>query len=104
MKIYIKDLAMKDNILKLQEKERELRCMLFIMCLTLIVCLGGCATKPEVVTKVEYQEKIIPVRCNVTIPEKPVYDPSDLDTAKGLTLYYSSIEVLLKGCVYGVAK
>lgn len=95
---------MKDNILKLQEKEKELRCMLFIMCLTLIVCLGGCATKPEVVTKVEYQEKIIPVRCNVTIPEKPVYDPSDLDTAKGLTLYYSNIEVLLKGCVYGVVK
>ena len=97
---------MKDNILKLQEKEKEkeLRCMLFIMCLTLIVCLGGCATKPEVVTKVEYQEKIIPVRCNVTIPEKPVYDPSDLDTAKGLTLYYSSIEVLLKGCVNGVVK
>jgi len=71
MKIYIKDLAMKDNILKLQEKEKELRCMLFIMCLTLITFLGGCATKPEVVTKVEYQEKIIPVRCNVTIPEKP---------------------------------
>ena len=95
---------MKGNIARLQEKEKELRCTLFIMCLTLIVFLGGCATKPEVVTKVEYQEKIIPVRCNVTIPEKPVYDPSDLDTAKGLTLYYSSIEVLLKGCVYGVAK
>ena len=95
---------MKGNIARLQEKEKELRCMLFIMCLTLIVFLGGCATKPEVVTKVEYQEKTIPVRCNVTIPEKPVYDPSDLDTAKGLTLYYSSIEVLLKGCVYGVAK
>ena len=96
---------MKDNALRLQRtKEKELRCVLFIILLTIIVLLGGCSTKPEVVTKVEYQEKIIPVKCNVTIPEKPVYDPSDLDTAKGLTLYYSSIEVLLKGCVYGVVK
>lgn len=87
-----------------QAKNKEMRAFIFIILVALIVLLGGCAQKPELVTKVEYQEKYIPVKCNATIPEKPFYDPSDLQSAKDLSIYYSKVEAALKGCVYGVVK
>ena len=100
-----KEDAMKTEALKLQQaKNKEVRAIIFIIIVTLIVLLGGCSSKPEVITKVNYRTEYIPVMCNVTIPEKPIYDPSDLETPKELAVYYSDVEILLKGCVYGVDK
>ena len=87
-----------------QVKNKEMRAFIFAILVTIIVLLGGCASKPEILTKVEYQEKVIPVKCNATIPEKPFYDPSDLQSAKDLSIYYSRVEAALKGCVDGVVK
>ena len=96
---------MKTEAYKLQQaKDREIRAFIFAILVAIIVLLGGCANKPEIVTKVEYQEKVIPVKCNATIPEKPFYDPSDLQSAKDLSVYYSRVEAALKGCIYGVVK
>lgn len=96
---------MKTEAYKLQQaKDREIRAFIFAILVAIIVLLGGCANKPEIVTKVKYQEKVIPVRCNATIPEKPFYDPSDLQSAKDLSVYYSRVEAALKGCVDGVVK
>ena len=96
---------MKTEAYKLQQaKDREIRAFIFAILVAIIVLLGGCANKPEIVTKVEYQEKVIPVKCNATISEKPFYDPSDLQSAKDLSVYYSRVEAALKGCVYGVVK
>jgi putative lipoprotein len=87
-----------------QVKNKEMRAFIFAILVTIIVLLGGCASKPEIITKVEYQEKVIPVKCNATIPEKPFYDSSDLQSAKDLSIYYSRVEAALKGCVDGVVK
>lgn len=96
---------MKTEAYKMQQaKNKELRAVVFILIVTIIVLFGGCANKPEVITKVEYQRQVVPVKCNVTIPEKPNYDPSDLETAKNLGIYYSDVEVLLGRCVNGVVK
>lgn len=96
---------MKTEAYKMQQvKNKKMRAFIFAILVTIIVLLGGCASKPEILTKVEYQEKVIPVKCNATIPEKPFYDPSDLQSAKDLSIYYSRVEAALKGCVDGVVK
>lgn len=95
---------MKTEAYKLQQaKNKEVRAVIFIIILTFIVLFGGCS-QPEVITKTNYRTEYIPVMCNVTIPDKPIYDPSDLETPKELAVYYSDVEILLKGCVYGVDK
>lgn len=95
---------MKTEAYKLQQaKNKEVRALIFIIILTFIVLFGGCS-QPEVITKINYRTEYIPVMCNVTIPDKPIYDPSDLETPKELAVYYSDVEILLKGCVYGVDK
>ena len=99
-----KEDAMKTEAYKLQQaKNKEVRAVIFIIILTFIVVFGGCS-QPEVITKINYRTEYIPVMCNVTIPDKPIYDPSDLETPKELAVYYSAVEILLKGCVYGVDK
>ena len=96
---------MKTEAYKMQQvKNKEMRAFIFAILVIIIVLLGGCASKPEILTKVEYQEKVIPVKCNATIPEKPFYDPSDLQSAKDLSIYYSRVEATLKGCIDGVVK
>ncbi|WP_169780206.1 hypothetical protein [Campylobacter curvus] len=60
---------------------------------------AGCAAKPEVITKTQYQEVYIPVRCQAKIPEKPKFDKKDLQSARALAVYYRQVEILLKGCI-----
>ena len=60
---------------------------------------AGCATKPEIITKTQYQDVYIPVRCQAKIPEKPKFDKKDLGSAKALAVYYRQVEALLMECV-----
>lgn len=86
--------------------EKQVKAILYIISLSFIVMMQqGCAAcKPQTITKVEYKEKIIPVRCNVKIPEKPKFNDTDLSGDKALAKYYATVEKLLKGCVYGSFK
>ncbi|WP_169777789.1 hypothetical protein [Campylobacter curvus] len=86
--------------------EKQIKTILYVISLSFIVLMQhGCAAcKPEIITKIEYREKLIPVRCNVKIPEKPKFKDTDLSGDKALAKYYATVERLLKGCVYGVAK
>lgn len=78
--------------------ERKTRKIVFIILLTLIVLLSGCA-KPETITKTIYKDVYIPVRCEIEMPVKPKFNRLDPASAKELAMYYQQIEALLKGCV-----
>ena len=61
----------------------------------------GCASKPEVIVKAQYQDVYVPIACIKEMPAKPKYSPSDLQSAKELMGYFLTCEELLKGCVNG---
>jgi len=63
--------------------------------------MAGCASKPEVIVKTQYQDVFIPVACIEKMPTKPKFSPSDLQSAKDLMGYFLTCEELLKGCVNG---
>ncbi|MBR8461460.1 hypothetical protein KDD93_06780 [Campylobacter sp. faydin G-24] len=71
---------------------------MFILALLYISVFAGCADK-KVLTRTEWQKVYIPIKCEVDIPTKPKYTPSDLQSAKELAKYYEEVENLLKGCV-----
>ena len=62
------------------------------------VLFSGCAAKPNIITKTEFQKVIVPVRCEVELPQKPNFDPENLVSAQELAAYYAQIEVLLIAC------
>lgn len=69
--------------------------------LVIALLLAGCSSKPEIITKIEYQTQYIPIRCNVEIPQKPEYNRLNLQSAKELIRYYKILEGLLYVCVRG---
>ena len=73
----------------------------FLSLFTASFALFGCASKPEVIVKTQYQDVFIPVACIDKMPTKPKYSPSDLQSAKELMGYFLTCEELLKGCVNG---
>lgn len=70
----------------------------FFIFLSYIVLFVGCSAKAPQTT---IQKVYIPVKCDVKLPEKPLFDPADPDSLKGLIIYYIQIENLLKGCING---
>lgn len=63
--------------------------------------MAGCASKPEVIVKTQYQDVYVPVACIKQMPVKPKYSPENLESAKELMGYFLTCEELLKGCVNG---
>lgn len=63
--------------------------------------MAGCASKPEVIVKMQYQDIYVPVACIEKMPTKPKYSPENLESAKELMGYFLTCEELLKGCVNG---
>lgn len=63
--------------------------------------MAGCASKPEIIVKTQYQDVYVPVACIEKMPTKPKYSTSDLQSAKELMGYFLTCEELLKGCVNG---
>lgn len=57
--------------------------------------LGGCACKPIV----EYKEIPIAVKCDVTLPDKPVFIATDLNSSVEVAKYYEEVEELLLQCI-----
>ena len=69
--------------------------MKYLLLITTLLFIG-CSTKCD---PVEYKETVKAVKCQVTIPEKPVYDEKDITSFDKLMDYYDNIETMLKGCV-----
>lgn len=73
--------------------------MKILVFLLFAVFFAGCAAKPEIITKTQYQDVYIPVKCQVKIPQKPKFDKKDLQSAKALAVYCRQVEALLMECV-----
>ena len=61
--------------------------------------VSSCA--PRTVTKTEYVEVKVPVRCSVTIPPRPPYNPNPVMGVIDVLEYTEKLETLLKICTGG---
>lgn len=50
-------------------------------------------------TKTEYRDVSVPVRCNVTIPPRPIYNGNAVMGVVDVLEYTEKLEALLKACV-----
>lgn len=80
------------------KREYIIRFILFLIGLALCVSLSGCA-KQEPLVRTEYKDVFIPIRCKVSLPAKPKFDSSNMQSAVELAKYYQTCEALLKECV-----
>ena len=65
---------------------------------TIILC--GCANKePEIISRTNYQDVNMPVRCEVELPPKPSFDETNPSTAGDVAAYYEEVERLLLLCI-----
>lgn len=72
----------------------------FYLILTSVILLSGCSAKPEIITRTEYQDVNMPVRCEAELPQKPKFDENNPEiSAKKIAEYYSKVERLLMECV-----
>jgi len=66
-----------------------------------MLCAGimasGCTTKT--VTKIEYRDVKVPVRCDVAIPPRPAYNPDAVMGVVDILEYAEKLEALLRACV-----
>ena len=79
------------------KREYIIRFLLFLIGLALCVSLGGCA-KPAPMVRTEYKDVLIPIRCKVSLPAKPKFDSSNMQSAVELAKYYQTCVALLKEC------
>jgi putative lipoprotein len=63
----------------------------------MVLFIGCSATNSQT----PIQKVYVPVKCDVTIPKKPFFNPDDPQSLKLILIYYLQIENLLKGCVNG---
>ena len=70
----------------------------FFIFLSYVVLFVGCSAKAPQNT---IQKVYIPIKCDVKLPAKPLFNPADPDSLKRLIIYYIQIENLLKGCING---
>jgi hypothetical protein len=53
------------------------------------------------VTKVEYRDVLVPVRCNVAVPPRPPYNPDTVMGVVDICEYAEKLEALLTICAEG---
>lgn len=75
------------------------RKIVFILMLALIVMMsGGCASKPEMLVRTEYQDVAVPVKCDVVLPQNVEFSEYDPQTWIDIGEYHTHVELLLKAC------
>nr|DAS37950.1 MAG TPA: protein of unknown function (DUF4972) [Caudoviricetes sp.] len=80
------------------KREYIIRFILFLIGLALCVSLSGCA-KQEPLIRTEYKDVLVPIKCKASLPAKPKFDSSNMQSAVELAKYYQTCEALLKECV-----
>jgi len=61
----------------------------------------GLNCTPRTVTRVEYRQVYMPVRCNVAVPPRPAYNGDPVAGAVDLCEYTEMLEILLHTCING---
>lgn len=81
----------KSIILKLSKYFKKTLFIAFLLLLT----LAGCASKP--IVRIDTKKVFIPIKCNLTLPNKPKEDGS-FQSHKELLIYYLEVESIAKDC------
>lgn len=55
----------------------------------------GCASKP--VYKVQVKEVMVPVKCNLKLPDKPINE-NTFESHRQIMIYYRKVEQIAKDC------
>lgn len=55
----------------------------------------GCASSP--IYKVQVKEVLVPTKCNLKLPQKPLENGS-FESHKALAIYYKKVEQIAKDC------
>lgn len=77
------------------KSSKKFKRLLFAIFLPLfILTLSACA-KP--IVKIQTKEVLIPIKCNLTLPDKPKENGS-FESHKELLLYYLEVESIAKDC------
>lgn len=67
----------------------------------LCAAFTGLECSPKVMVKTEYRDVKVPVRCNVSAPARPQYNPDPVMGVVDLCEYAEKLELLLKTCTEG---
>ena len=79
---------------------RDINKLVYVILLGFMVLFQGCASSQKTThSSVKFNDVVMPIQCNVDIPDKPLYIPDDSHSAKDLAEYYEIVELLLKECV-----
>ena len=68
---------------------------IFLMLFSLLI--SACASKKDIIVKTEFKEKLIPIKCDLKIPKKPISDGS-FEIDKEIMIYYLEVEDIAKKC------
>lgn len=79
-------------------KVRQEAARLFCAGLLFLVLLSGCACKPEIVWKTEYRDVYVPVKCDVSMPDRPEINEDAVIMVLDLVGYAAELEALLEVC------
>ena len=63
-----------------------------------ICCAVFLSCAPKVVTKTEYRDVYVPVKCNAPIPPRPMYDGDPVMGVVDLLEYTEKLELIIKAC------
>lgn len=87
------------HIKLIHTRSRVVRKIVFVILLSVIVLLsGGCASKPEIIVKTEYQEVAMPIKCAVVLSQNVEFSEVDPQTWIDIGRYHNEVELLLKAC------
>lgn len=75
------------------------RKIVFVILLSIIVLLsGGCASKPEMFVRTEYQDVAMPIKCEIVLPQNVKFNEDNPQTWIDIGEYHIEVELLLKAC------
>ena len=63
-----------------------------------ICCAIFTACAPKTVTKIEYRDVFVPVKCNAPIPQRPEYNADPVMGVVDLLEYVEKLELVIKAC------
>lgn len=83
---------------KISSKEMILAIFIVLFVFLAAFLLGGCATKEVPVVKIQKQEVLVPIKCEIKKPQKPIFSDNVISNVADLAEYAKKLEIALNKC------
>lgn len=85
---------------KLFQFKKELIRLLIVITVLIFtaVYMPGCTNQPEVVYRTVYKDVLVPVKCDITLPIRPIQTDSPVLNTLNIIEYTQTMEIALKAC------